>query len=141
MGHDASHGSSYYVKIWAILVVLFIISVLGPETGIQWVVLVTAFGIAVVKAGMVAAYFMHLNIERKYIWGLLTSALIFLIGLFIGVAPDVMQNHGVQWRKCNSFNAENRARFEREAQIVKDHGHDPSPVTFNSLEDCTNQRF
>ena len=135
MGHDASHGYNYYVKIWGILMVLLVISLVGPELEILIVTLITAFGVAVVKAGMVAAYFMHLNIEKKYIWGLLTSALIFLVGLFIGVAPDVMQNEGVQWLKCNSYDAKNLARFAEEGVPSSDIGLNASG------RHCTPQRF
>lgn len=135
MGHGEAHGSGYYVKIYAILMVLFVISVLGPEVGILMVTLITAFGIAVVKATMVMAYFMHLNVEKKYIWGLLASALIFIVGLFVGVAPDVMMNHGTQWVKCNSYDAANLARFQRE-------GIPSSSLGLNkSGRVCTPQRF
>ena len=59
------HGN--YVKVWAILVVLLIISVLGPLTRIRWLVLFAAFGIAVIKAYMVAKNFMHVNVERRWV--------------------------------------------------------------------------
>ena len=135
MGHEEAHGSSYYVKIYAILMVLFTISVLGPELNILLVTLVTAFGIAVVKATMVMAYFMHLNVEKKFIWGLLASALIFIVGFFVGVAPDTLMNHGTQWVKCNSFSAEHLARFQH-------HGVPSSELGLNKDgRVCTPQRF
>ena len=93
----AHHPPSYYVKIWAALVVLLIISILGPEMGILWVTLVTAFGIAVVKALMVAAYFMHLNIEPRFIRQLMWVMLLFMGLFFFGVAPDVLKNEGDNW--------------------------------------------
>ena len=74
--HSEEHGQAYYVKIWGILLVLLIVSILGPvlaphlEFGFlkAWMItLITAFGIAVVKAYLVAANFMHLNIEKRYI--------------------------------------------------------------------------
>jgi hypothetical protein len=37
--------------------------------------LITAFGIAIVKALIVAAFFMHLNVEKKYIWYVLLTML------------------------------------------------------------------
>ena len=135
MGHDSAHTSGYYVKIWAILMVLFVISVLGPELDILIVTLVTAFGVALVKATMVMAYFMHLNVEKKYIWGLLASALIFIVGLFVGVAPDVMLSHGTQWTKCNSFDERNLARFQSE-------GVPSDKIGLNRTgRVCTPQRF
>jgi caa(3)-type oxidase subunit IV len=91
------HSPSYYVKIWGILLVLLIISILGPELGYRPVTLVTAFGIAIVKALMVAAYFMHLNVEKKYIWYVLFTMLLLLVIFFAGVAADVMRTGGDHW--------------------------------------------
>ncbi len=94
----AAHSHPNYVKIWALLVGLLILSILGPRLGIVWVTLIAAFGIAVVKALMVAAYFMHLNIERAYIKYLLFTLLALLLVLFAGVAPDVMKRAGENWQ-------------------------------------------
>ena len=57
----------------------------------------TAFGIAVVKAYLVAANFMHLNIEKKYISYMLATMLMFMLLFFAGTAPDVMKHHGQNW--------------------------------------------
>jgi caa(3)-type oxidase subunit IV len=86
-----------YIKVYIALLVLFAISVLGPMFGHLWITLVTAFGMAVVKATLVAAYFMHLNIERRYIWYLLFTMLAFMGLLFAGVAPDVLAKSGQNW--------------------------------------------
>ena len=86
-----------YVKIWAVLVVLLIVSVLGPLTGIRWLMLVMAFGIALVKAYMVAKNFMHVNLEKRWVTYLLVTCLVFLGILFAGVAPDVMKHQGLRW--------------------------------------------
>jgi caa(3)-type oxidase subunit IV len=95
----SEHSHTNYVKIWAILLVLLIISVLGPEIGIKSVTLVTAFGIAIVKALMVAAYFMHLNIEKRIAWYILFAAVAFLAVCFYGIAPDVMNKEGTNWKR------------------------------------------
>jgi caa(3)-type oxidase subunit IV len=86
-----------YVKIWAVLVVLLIVSVLGPLTGIRWLMLFTAFGIAIVKAYLVAKNFMHVNLEKRWVTYLLVTSLVFLAILFSGVAPDVMRHQGLRW--------------------------------------------
>lgn len=92
------HGTGHYIKIYFILLGLFAISVIGPEVSdAKWVILITAFGIAVVKAAMVAAYFMHLNIEKRYIWYMLYTMLIFVFLFFAGVASDVMVPDGTNW--------------------------------------------
>jgi len=88
-----------YVKIWAILVVLLVISVIGPMTGIRIVMLITAFGIALVKAYMVAKNFMHLDIEKPIVHWALAIALLFMVLFYAGVAPDVMKHDGQHWKK------------------------------------------
>ena len=95
--HGASHGPSHYVKIWAILLTLLIVSVLGPMAEIRWLTLVTAFGIAVVKAWMVASEFMHLKYEKKIITYILVTMLLLMVIFFYGVAPDVMTSGGQNW--------------------------------------------
>ena len=91
------HGN--YVKIWAILCVLLAISVLGPTLEIQIVTLITAFGIAIVKAYMVAKNFMHLNVQPRYAVYLLLTMLVFMLLFFSAVAPDVMKHEGDNWVK------------------------------------------
>ena len=144
-----AHGYNYYIKIWAILMVLLVVSIVGPTLEIMIVTLITAFGVALVKALMVAAYFMHLNIEKKYIWLLLIGALLFLLGLYLGLLPDIQKTEGSLWKRCNAYNDANRARIAAEAKIAEDHhpglvehiqeinGGHLMPVT----NDCTPQRF
>src|SRR6266851_3860629 len=88
-----------YVKIWAILVVLLIVSVLGSMTHIREVVLIAAFGVALVKAYLVAKNFMHVNVEKRWVPYLLIMCLLFIAILFAGVAPDVMKHSGLNWTK------------------------------------------
>jgi caa(3)-type oxidase subunit IV len=88
-----------YVKVWAILVVLLVISVIGPTLRIREVTLITAFGIAVVKAYLVARNFMHINFERRFVSYLVLTMLVFMFLFFAGVAPDVMKREGTQWEK------------------------------------------
>ena len=69
------------------------------------VTLITAFGIAVLKAYMVAANFMHLKFEKHIIWFMMIMSLILLGVFFFGVAPDVMQTEGDQWIDCVADNS------------------------------------
>ena len=103
------HDHPNYVKIWAILLVLLVISVLGPELEIKVVTLVTAFGIAIVKAYMVAVNFMHINIARRYVTYLVVTCLVFMLLFFAGAAPDVMQAYGHNWKKPSWMSAEGAA--------------------------------
>jgi caa(3)-type oxidase subunit IV len=98
MSEHAEHEVNY-VKIWLILLALLVVSILGPFLGIKVVTLITAFGIAIVKAYLVAKNFMHLNIEPRYVVYLLLTMLVFMLLLFAGVAPDVMKHEGTNWVK------------------------------------------
>ena len=94
-----------YVKVWAILVALLVVSVLGSMSHVREVVLIAAFGIAFVKAYLVAKNFMHINVEKRWVPYLLAVCLLFIFILFAGVAPDVMKQSGLRWSK-NPINVE-----------------------------------
>lgn len=91
------HGN--YLRIWAILVVLLVISVAGPFFGHPLVTLVTAFGIAVVKAYLVAKNFMHIDVAPRYVAYLVGTMLMFMLLFFAGASPDVMKSEGTAWEK------------------------------------------
>ena len=99
------HAHPNYVKIWFWLVILLVISTLGPMLEIPVITLITAFGIAVLKAFMVAANFMHLKFEKHIIWFMMMMSLILLGVFFFGVAPDVMQTVGDQLIDCIADNS------------------------------------
>jgi len=100
--HHNIHPDSYYwnieVKIWLMLLALLVVSIIGPMYGHPVITLVTAFGIAFVKAFMVCAYFMHLSTEKSYISYLLIVALLAVALMFAGVSPDVMKGEGTNWK-------------------------------------------
>ena len=113
-GHDDGHHVNY-CKIYVILLVLFLISVAGPELGIRWVTLITAFGIAVVKANLVISNFMHLKWEKRLMKWLLATSLILMFLMVAGISPDVLNHEGRNW--------ENVAAQEWIAsQMAEDHG-------------------
>ncbi len=95
--HD-SHDVNY-VKIWAILLVLLAVSVVGPMFEIQALTLITAFGVACVKAYLVATKFMHINMTQRFIPYMVATGLVFMLLFFSGVAPDVMKDEGSGWVK------------------------------------------
>lgn len=86
-----------YVKIWAVLVALLVISVAGSLSSMRAVVLVAAFGVAIVKAYLVAKNFMHVTVEKRWVPYLLVVMIAFVVILFAGVAPDVMRHSGLHW--------------------------------------------
>jgi len=99
MTTDAHVHHPNYVKIWAILVALLVVSVLGSMSHVRVVLLIAAFGVAVVKAYLVAKNFMHVNVEKRWVPYLLIMCLLFIAILFAGVAPDVMKQSGLHWTK------------------------------------------
>ena len=120
-----SHSESYYIKTWALLLVLLAVSLIGPELGIKIVTLITAFGIAVVKAYIVAARFMHLNIEKKYVIYLLITGIAMMVLMFFGVAPDVMKHEGQNWEHFTAKEyVEEALAAEPAAHHGDDHGDD-----------------
>jgi len=94
-----AHHDVNYVRIWQILLALLVVSVLGPMIGIKIVTLITAFGVAVVKAYLVAKNFMHLNVQPRFVVYMLGTTLVFVLLFFAGAAPDVMKPAGDNWHK------------------------------------------
>jgi caa(3)-type oxidase subunit IV len=99
------HGN--YVRVWAILLALLVVSVAGPLVA-QFIehrhtalllTLATAFGIAVVKAYMVAKNFMHINFTQRFVSYLVMTMLVFMLLFFAGASPDVMKVEGQNWVK------------------------------------------
>lgn len=111
--HEEHHTN--YVKIWGILVVLLIVSVLGPMAEIQVLTLITAFGIAIVKAYLVVTKFMHFDVEPKFLWYTLATTLLFMVLLFVGSAPDIMNHEGQNWSNTAAQAAVNGTLGDGEA--------------------------
>lgn len=116
-GHDGGddhhvHPPSYYVKTWAILCGLLVVSIVGPMFEIRVVTLLTAFGVAAWKAFLVAKNFMHLGVEKRYVTYLLVTAVAFMVLMYMGVAPDVMKHEGHQWENVAAKQAIERALQE-----------------------------
>jgi len=109
-GHSEAESHTHhgpYVRIWAILLALLVVSVAGPlvaalvehrPTAVA-ITLSTAFGVAVVKAYMVAKNFMHINFTRRFVPYLVVLMVAFMVVLFAGVSPDVMKLEGQNWEK------------------------------------------
>ena len=95
-------GSTKYVKIWLVLLVLLVISIAGPTLGIQAVTIITAFGVAVVKAYLVAKHFMHLTIQPKYVIYAVCTCVTLMVVLWAGTAPDIYKYEGTNWEKVRA---------------------------------------
>ncbi len=104
---DTGHHASYK-RIYVSLLVLLVVSVVGPLFGVVWLTLATAFGIALVKAALVIQNFMHLRWERRMIGWMLATSLMLMFLFFAGVAPDVMRHEGTNWENVAAKEAVER---------------------------------
>jgi caa(3)-type oxidase subunit IV len=109
---DAPHAARY-VRVWAILLALLVVSVAGPFLNIRVVTLVTAFGVAGVKAYLVATRFMHIHLERRFVVYLVGAMLAFMLVMVGGMSPDVLKHEGRRWENVAAKAAVERG--EREA--------------------------
>ena len=98
-GYEEHTHHANYTKIYVVLLVLLAISVVGPMFEIRVVTLLTAFGIAIVKAFLVVKNFMHIDIAKRYVGYLVATSLVFMLLFFAGAAPDVMKAYGTNWEK------------------------------------------
>ncbi|MFN7142792.1 MAG: cytochrome C oxidase subunit IV family protein [Myxococcota bacterium] len=121
---EAHHGhpDSYYIKIWAVLMVLLLISIFGPFIGVWIITLITAFGVAFVKAFLVAKHFMHLNTEKPIVWYMLICCLAFMVLFFAAVSPDVMNHEGRRW--VNVAAQQEKERGMKAGAAGAEHGGD-----------------
>jgi caa(3)-type oxidase subunit IV len=113
------HGDGHYVRIYLILLGLLIVSILGPELEIQIVTLITAFGVAVIKARLVVNHFMHLNVEKPIIKWILGASVVLMALMWAGVAPDVQNHEGLRWENLAA-----QAAVERGIESPEDHGEE-----------------
>ena len=88
MEHSATNHTKTYLKIFAALFVLTVVEVVISQSGMPhtaMVVLLIAF--ALVKAGLVAVYFMHLKYDATFLSIIayaplaVASILIFMLGM------------------------------------------------------------
>ena len=124
--HDDIHSDAHMVKIWAILLVLLAVSIAGPMLEQLWITLLTAFGIAFIKAGLVVKHFMHLNIERPIVRYMLITCLVFMVLFFAGVSPDVMRHEGTNWENVAAADSITRAE-KAYAEKHAPEEHAPTP--------------
>jgi len=109
-----SHAA-HYVRVWAILLALLVVSVAGPFLNIRVVTLLTAFGVAGVKAYLVATRFMHINLERRIVVYLVGAMLAIMLVMVGGISPDVFKHDGRNWENVAAKAAVERGEHEAAA--------------------------
>ena len=132
-GHSEDSGffGNHYVRIYLLLLALLLVSIAGPEVGERLdrevslfglrlglgvtLTLITAFGIAVWKAGLVIKHFMHLSIERPIAKIFLAASVLLLALFWGGVAPDVQLHDGRGWENVAAKEAVARGLVDSHA--------------------------
>ena len=94
-----NHKHPNYIKIWVVLMVLTVLEVAAAYLpglnmtreveGIHYITIALLLGMAFVKAGLVAAYFMHLKFEQKNFVLIVSFPLVLACVLVILLLPDV----------------------------------------------------
>lgn len=88
------HGHPNYLMVFIALTVFMIISVFVDKLGLSGVTgSVLVYGIAVVKAYLVIANFMHLKYEPKLVDMFPYLSIACMVVLFFGVYPDSAMIH------------------------------------------------
>jgi len=90
-GHakDASQHPSYLL-IWAVLVSGLIVSLFIGYMQLPVLTTVLIFTVAIFKAYLVIAYYMHLKYEPFFVVVIMAAGLAALYFLFFGLVPDIV---------------------------------------------------
>jgi caa(3)-type oxidase subunit IV len=86
----ASYDTPNYVLIWGILVSALLVSLFLGYMDLPVIAAVLIFSIAIAKAWLVVAYYMHLKFEPFYILVIMATGLACLYFLFVGLVPDIV---------------------------------------------------
>lgn len=81
--HDVSKEVRKYLLVFGALIIgtILTVAVSYVELHPHWKNIAIGLVIATVKAGLVAAFFMHLIDERKLVYGVLGATVFFFVGL------------------------------------------------------------
>ena len=83
-----------YVAIWVWLVVLMLAGVLAASLPLdRSVVMSLIFGIAAVKAALVALNYMHLKSETWLIYALAIVPVLLVVAMILVLFPDIVHRH------------------------------------------------
>lgn len=85
---------SFYVKIWIWLLLAMGLSIFFANVGHALLATGLIFVIAIIKALLVAAYYMRLKWEPRYVAYILMVAIGCLVILFAGLVPDIVYVYG-----------------------------------------------
>ncbi len=91
MGSNGHHIIPFdvYIKIFAALIVLTVITVAAAQVDFGAMNVVIAMAIASVKAGLVLAFFMHLKYDDKLYAVMFGTGIFFLVVLYLFCFLDI----------------------------------------------------
>ena len=85
-----AHDHPNYVLIWGVLVSALLVSLFLGYMDLPVIAAVLIFSIALVKAWLVVAYYMHLKFEPFFVVVIMATGLACLYFLFVGLVPDIV---------------------------------------------------
>ena len=88
-------GFALYVRIWALLLGLTLIMIAIDRADLRWGLLATILIAAIlVKATLIASYFMHLRFEgRLLVWSVVAGLFLLGLVLYVLMIPDGLRIH------------------------------------------------
>lgn len=87
------HAHPKYIAVWAWLVFLLILSVAAVYLPFSEAATITfIFIVAVVKAGLVAVYFMHLKFEESLVRYIAVIPVVLFVIMTLTLIPDIVYN-------------------------------------------------
>lgn len=90
--HAEKHPN--YVAIWGVLVAALAVSMLLAHWKRPYLAAALIFAVAIAKAALVAAYYMHLKFEPRFVVLAVLSGLLCLFILFGGLVLDIVHVYG-----------------------------------------------
>jgi cytochrome c5 len=83
-------SDSDIVRLWGVLMAALVLSLVAGIAGSPRLAVALVFGVAVVKAGLVLAVYMHLGLAPAWIRRVALSAALVVAAFTAGVWPDVV---------------------------------------------------
>lgn len=86
---EAGHEEPKYGMVWLALLILTLVELWVSQSAMPKIgIIISLCALALVKAGMVAAYFMHLKFEKYALILVVLSPLVLSAILYFGLMPD-----------------------------------------------------
>ena len=93
---SGDHAEPNYWIVWLALAILTVVELLVAQVqGARPYVIISLCALALVKAALVAAYFMHLKFEKGPLILIVLSPLVLSGILYIGLVPDALTH--IHW--------------------------------------------